>query len=274
MDERLVSRHGWTAFREPSGDPGAGATALMLAAVMQRRLATGATDRDEQAVELGRFLLELVEPSGAVLTGYDLEAGAATSGERSLYATGQVLWDLELLDRAFPGEGWRAPARLVSAYLATTRDEAEGVDFAPWGDQWASYALADATWTLSVDEVRYARSLAQRFGLYVRTEATRQSNAVARYTWGGTASGAGLGVEVEGLGSLLEVARSDPRLAELRTPIAERMQCGAGILAARQVVSDDPLANGAWFDEGVTRMDDQQHALSGLIAALGRVRRG
>ena len=47
---------------------------------------------------------------------------------------------------------------------------------------------------------------------------------------------------------------------------------GAGMLAARQYTTgeaqefEDPLhVEGAWFTEGITRMDDQQHALSGLL---------
>ena len=54
--------------------------------------------------------------------------------------------------------------------------------------------------------------------------------------------------------------------------LSERMACAAGMLIERQVRSPDryPRADpaavaGAWLRLGVTRMDDQQHALSALI---------
>jgi hypothetical protein len=92
------------------------------------------------------------------------------------------------------------------------------------------------------------------------------------------ARGAGLGVWVEGLGSLERVAAVDDRLADLRPALRARLACGAGLLAERQ--DDDArarrfaapeLVRGAWFRDGMTRMDDQQHALSGLLAAAGLV---
>jgi hypothetical protein len=54
------------------------------------------------------------------------------------------------------------------------------------------------------------------------------------------------------------------------------MVCGAALLAERQpdrraaAAWDSPsLVEGAWFRYDVTRMDDQQHALSGLLVAAG-----
>jgi hypothetical protein len=85
-------------------------------------------------------------------------------------------------------------------------------------------------------------------------------------------------VWLEGLGSLSTVAARDPRLADLREPLEDRLQCGAGILAERQEdaagAAEWPapdLVEGAWFRENLTRMDDQQHALSGLLLAAGRI---
>src|SRR5690606_1600436 len=48
-----------------------GASALLVAALVERRLVTGATDHDELIVELGRFLLGQVEPTGAVRAAWD-----------------------------------------------------------------------------------------------------------------------------------------------------------------------------------------------------------
>lgn len=275
MQRRLLRDEGWTAFTagEP---PQLGASALLLAALLQRRLATGDPEHDELIGEVGAFVLRLQQPDGSFLSTLDPDTGEPVPGERSLYATGEAFWALTLLDRAFPGEGWRAPARSVSRYLATERDEVEDVDWGLWADQWAAYGLDDAGWVLDADEVAYARRLAERFGLYVRTESQRESNALARLVRGGKASGAGLGVEAEALGSLWRLARSDERLADLEPALRDRLVCAGGILASRQVWADgddepSPLTEGAWFTDGVTRMDDQQHALSGLLAALEAV---
>jgi hypothetical protein len=111
--------------------------------------------------------------------------------------------------------------------------------------------------------------------MLVRTESQKGSWPVAFFD--PRARGGGLGVWVEGLGSLSRVAALDPRLADLREPLNARLQCGAGILAERQQDASDAAkyaspdrVEGAWFRDDVTRMDDQQHALSGLLAAAGR----
>jgi small neutral amino acid transporter SnatA (MarC family) len=70
----------------------------------------------------------------------------------------------------------------------------------------------------------------------------------------------------EALTGLWLVAEADTRLAGLRTPIAERATCIAGLAQAEQRSEPaDPRADGAWFVRGVTRMDDQQHATSALL---------
>ena len=58
----------------------------------------------------------------------------------------------------------------------------------------------------------------------------------------------------------------------MRDKIGERAACGAGMLAQRQQTTRQAAAGprpavieGAWYTEGVTRMDDQQHALAGLL---------
>ena len=89
-----------------------------------------------------------------------------------------------------------------------------------------------------------------------------------------------MGTLGEGLGNLWFVAADADRDA-----IAERALCVAGMLVDRQADgpgSDDPGSDGpgsddssvddaelgAWFQFGVTQMDDQQHALSALLLAL------
>ena len=90
------------------------------------------------------------------------------------------------------------------------------------------------------------------------------------------ARGAGLGVWVEGLGALGHAAAVDGRLSDLRAPLAARTACGGALIVQRQQSPGDAarwpapeLVEGAWFRDDVTRMDDQQHALSGLLVAAG-----
>jgi small neutral amino acid transporter SnatA (MarC family) len=78
--------------------------------------------------------------------------------------------------------------------------------------------------------------------------------------------GGGYGVVGEALSGLWRVAEADARLADLRAPLAERTECIVGL--AQDVQLDDPSnsrADGAWFVRGLTRMDDQQHAISAQL---------
>jgi hypothetical protein len=177
----------------------------------------------------------------------------------------------------FPGEGWDAPAREVLDYLATERDAVEDLTPAPWPDQWAAYTLAElAPSGLDDHHVAYARSLAERFGLLLRTESQKETWPVAFVD--PRARGAGLGVWAEGIGALGDAAAADERLDDLGAAIDDRLTCGASILVERQEDAAEAarwpspaLVEGAWFREDVTRMDDQQHVLSGLLAAAGEL---
>jgi hypothetical protein len=251
------------------GEPGVriarlGGTALLAAALAARRDATGDDRYDDELRALGRFMAGQVGPNGRTLVGFDLDAQRPVPGETSRYATGEAGWALARLDTVLPGEGWDEPARRVADYLATERDEAEGLDYAPWPDQWAAYLLGElAPSGLGGHHVAYARALAARFAMLVRFESQKHAWPVAFVD--PRARGGGVGVWVEGLGALARAAATDERLADLRPALATRLQCGAGVLVDRQA------ADGAWFRDDVTRMDDQQHALSGLLAAAGRL---
>ena len=160
----------------------------------------------------------------------------------------------------------------MAEYLATERDDAEDVAPQPWPDQWAAYLLAElAPSGLSTEQAAYARRLAERFGLLVRTES--QKDGWPTPSSMRTRRGAGLGVWVEGVGSLARVAEVDPRLATS----ARRWRTGSRAAPAcwpngRSAV-DRWRRQGAWFREDVTRMDDQQHALTGLLGAVGLIER-
>jgi hypothetical protein len=274
MNRNLYRNNGWVALQNPAdGGVQLGSSALMLAGVMQRRFATGDTQYDELARSLARGLLALQLPDGAFLNRWNPAANEPIPGERSKYATGEAFWALTLMHRAFPAEGWDRPARLTADYLALYRDDVEQQKYPPWADQWAAYGLGEmATWPLEEHQVEYARRLAERFGLLVRVESQRRDNRLSKLIHGRQARAAGMGTWVEGLASLHRVAIVDPRLADLEGKIAERVACAAGMLADRQYAApeaakfEDPAhVEGAWFTEGITRMDDQQHALSGLL---------
>ncbi len=244
----------------------------MAAALLDRRAATGDASHDRQLQALGRFLAGQVDGSGRVSSDYDFTVDAPMA-QTSRYATGEAAWALARLHTAFPAEAeWGVAARTVAEYLATERDDAEAIAPQPWPDQWAAYLLAElAPSGLSPEQAAYARRLAERFGLLVRTES--QKDGWPTPFVDAHARGAGLGVWVEGVGSLARVAELDPRLADLGPALEERLACGAGLLAARQVRGGPEEEAGAWFREDVTRMDDQQHSLSALLAAVGLIER-
>jgi multiple antibiotic resistance protein len=87
--------------------------------------------------------------------------------------------------------------------------------------------------------------------------------------------GGGYGVLGEGLTGLWRTSLHEPRMADLREPIAERAACIGGLAVdaqstaaeAAHATRPDRVA-GAWFRDGETRMDDQQHALAALIHTI------
>jgi hypothetical protein len=274
MRDNLYSSGDWAAFQSPYDQSiELGATALMLAGIEQRRLATGDAQYDVLMHRLARFLVAMQQDDGSMLSEWQIARGAPYAGIRSKYGTGEAFWALTVMHRLFPGEGWEGKARLTADYLSLHRDTVERQKYPPWADQWAAYGLAEmADWPLTDDNVRYARALADRFGFLMRVEAQRTDGWLSELVHGRKARAAGMGTWVEGLGSLWRLASADPRMADMREKIGERAVCGAGMLASRQVSpSQAPqfvrpdIARGAWFTKGVTRMDDQQHALSALV---------
>ena len=284
--DRLLERDGWAAFGVGQ-EFDTGATALLAAGLVIRRETTGDRRHDAVLHRLGRFLLAQTERSGAVLESYDSARGAPVAGKYSKYFTGEAYWALTLLHRAFPGEGWGAAADRVGAYLATSRDEAEH-HWPPIADHWAAYGLSETVKfpargrpPLTGDELRYARRQAELFGGQVRwiSEQFGPWGSLARP--GHVPRGGGYGVIGEGLTGLWRTAHEEPRLADLREPIAARATCVAGLAIRAQSDREDAAGHarpqrveGAWFRDGETRMDDQQHALDGLLRTIAIVEAG
>ena len=278
MLDRLHRHEDWAALTTPDGGRAKlGASGLMLIALGERRLATGDTRHDEVMRELGRFLASMQRPDGGFHVAWIVGAGEPDLVGTSRYYPGEAAWGLALLHEAMPGEGWDEYARAASVFLATRRDEVEDVRFRPLPDHWAAYTMAEMVeWGLSDEEIEYARRLAGRFGFLIRAESQREHGL-----FGGPGSlirvhvrAAAFGTWIEAMGALWRIAAHDPRMADLKPAIEERLEVGASLLANRQSDADEALAyprpglvEGAWVTRGETRMDDQQHALSGLLFA-------
>jgi hypothetical protein len=255
-----------------------GTVALLVAALVEWREATGATEHDDLLRSLGRFLQARVTDEGAVVAFVDARTGSEDTDSRSPFSTGETAWALAALHTTFPDEGWDRPALAVTHYIAGDRDDVER-RFPPVSDHWVAYALAEigVEWDRPLDdELRaLARRQAGLFGLQTRYESQRREAGVVRWTRGPTALGAGVGTLGEGLGAILRLAAVDDEVAEWDAELVTRQRCVAGLLVDRQVAppeaADHPepaSVTGAWFRQGVTQMDDQQHALSALLAAL------
>jgi hypothetical protein len=261
----LVRHDGWTAFAGPGQDAGVGASALTVAALVERRLRTGDHLHDGLARRLGRFLVAQTRPDGSVLEYWRPATMRSVPGVFGKFATGEAFYALALLHRVFPAEGWDRPARRIVRYLATRRDAAEGYAIRQ-ADHWAAYGLAALSPAgLTATEAAYARRLAGYFGYEVRFVSQHTGRPLNPFT----ESGADLGVVGEGASALWRAAGRDPRLADLRDDLGARITCLAGITAGRQVPAADPnpRARGAWFLHGYTQMDDQQHAIGALLGA-------
>jgi hypothetical protein len=252
-----------------------GASALTAAALAQRRDATGDPRYDVELRALGRFMAGQITAGGQMLAVYDTASGRPVPGETSRYATGEAAWALAQLHNLFPGEGWDEPARTVLDYLATRRDEEEDLVPKPWPDQWAAYTLAElAPSGLDEQQRSYLRDLAARIGMLLRTEAQKDAQPFPFVDH--RARAAGLGVWVEGMAGLAAASRTEGRDDDLVERMQTRRDCGAALLLDRQVDEHEStrwpspgLVQGAWFRDDITRMDDQQHALSALLAAAG-----
>jgi small neutral amino acid transporter SnatA (MarC family) len=277
--DRLIERDGWSAVTFGTVDTGA--TALLVAGLSVRRDATGDTRYDRVLRRLGRFLVAQTEPSGAVLASYDPSRGAPVRGEYSKYFTGEAYWALARLHRDFPAGPWGRVADRIGAYLATRRDSAEH-HWPPIEDHWAAYGLAATVHfpergepPLTDDELGYARRQAEWFGVDTRWTNQRMGpwGVVVRGTH--TPRGGGYGVLGEGLTGLWRSSLHDPRMGDLRAPLAERAACIGGLAVDAQSNAADAAhatrpdrVEGAWFRDGETRMDDQQHALAALIHTI------
>jgi hypothetical protein len=274
MLDDLVTGPGWKAWQPPGEGVQLGANALLTAALVMRRRAASDPAYDEVMRGVGRFLVAQQQPDGRMYAMWDSATGQAlpVSGK---FATGEAAWALTLLDGALPGEGWGEAALPTLHYLARHRDRDDG-NLTRMPDHWAAYALAEAG-PGALDEVLsgYSRQLAGYFGIRLRFEAQRRGtgiNLALRWVPG---TPAGVGTAGEGIAAIWRLAQGDPRLADLLPNVEERLACFAGMMVVRQSTVAEAagfprpgMVQGAWFYRGYVQMDDVQHVLSALLAAL------
>jgi hypothetical protein len=198
---------------------------------------------------------------------FDLGTGEPDRVSISQYYAGEAMWAIARLQSALPDDEWRTSAERAARFISTERDDRDFVPVGPLNDHWAAYGFAEmAAWPIDDDAADYARALYGRFQLLIRWEAQKEPGAPYSWTHGPERRAAALGTWVEGQGALARLARADERLDDLQAETFDSTACGSGVLVARQQAGDDPRTAGAWFTDGESRMDDQQHAISGLLA--------
>jgi hypothetical protein len=256
----------WLALSDDE-DGKLGAAALMTIALAERRLLTADHQHDEVMRALGRFMVALQRPDGGFHIKWLFLNGRPETGTTSLYYPGEALWALALLHEALPDEGWDEAAWAVADFITLERDDVENVKFPPLNDHWAAYGLAEMVeWGLGDHHVAYARDLAGRFSFLLRVESQKSEDGLFGFIRGGPRRAAAVGTWVEGTAALWRLAAEDERLGDIEEKIGERAACGADVLQSRQEpASEGASGAGAWFVSDITRMDDQQHAISGLI---------
>lgn len=287
--DNLLSAGDMATFGQPGTTIHLGSSALAVAALAHRRLATGDQSHDELMRAMGRHMQVALRDDGGMwfgtrhVTTGDEPRFVPTVGRTSTFYTGEVFWAFGLLANAFPGEGWDDSTKAVARYIAVDRDAEEEIENPPLADQWAAYGFAEMRqWgALESAELDYARSLADAYAGRIDRELGREANRVGdgRVPPDDDAKisrGAAFGTTVEALSALWRLSAVHPGFADLHAAIGEDLVCGAAVLLARQVNADraadfprPELVEGAWFVDDATRMDDQQHAMAGLIRAVG-----
>jgi hypothetical protein len=262
-----------------------GGSALAGVAWAERRERTGDPALDDDLAAWLRVVAHQVQADGSVWNQFDMATGQSIPGSTGPFSTGQALFLLYRTARLVADHGVMidhdliSPARRIGHYIARERANAEG--FVPdTSDHWAAYGFADLVSTtnadnaMTADEAAFVRKQIGIGGVQVRYESQRTNTGVDRWLRGRQTLPAGLGTVGEALWGWWVVAQQHPALQRYDAELATRLACTAGMLVDRQADADaaalsaDPArVQGAWFQFGITQMDDQQHALSALLLA-------
>jgi len=267
MMDRLVGTDTVAAISAtPTTNAKLGTAALTTVGLIHRRQATNDPAYDTLIKQLGTMMVGQQRADGSLLSFWNPETQGPVPEKTSLFATGEALWALALLHNAWPDEGWDDPAWSTLTYIATDRDEDEDVWPKPWADQWAAYSLHEmATWGLEGKHIDYARRLSAQWGVATRWESQR-NGGIDGLVHAPENIAAGQGTWMEGLGMMRQLAQIDDRLADLENDYGDRLACGAGRMIAKQQTNTGQVElDGGFFVGGTTRVDGQQHVLSGLI---------
>ncbi len=171
MVDRLAESDDWVALAQGSDAP-LGGSALMLAALAERREMTGDTTYDDTMRGLGRFLASLQKENGDFYTRTNVSTGEPDRVGISPYFAGEALWAIARLQNALPDPLFRTTAEQAARFISTERNDLDFVPVAPLNDHWGSYGFAEmADWPLGDAEADYARSVYGRFQLLIRWEA-------------------------------------------------------------------------------------------------------
>ena len=274
MLDRLLTEGDWQAWRSPGEEVELGANSLLVAALVMRRRATGDQGFDGLMQRVGRFLVAQQQSDGS-MHAYWNPSTRRSVPVQGKFATGEAAWALALLDGEFPGEGWASPALPTLDYLALHRDRDMGF-LTRMPDHWAAYAMAELG-PGRLDEVRsaYSRQLAGYFGIRLRFEAQRRGSGINLAVRWVPGTPAGVGTAGEGIAAIWRLAQVDQRLTDLVPNVEDRLACFAGMMVERQATAAEAaryprpgMVQGAWFYRGYVQMDDVQHVMAGLLAAL------
>ena len=266
--DRSVGTGEILAVAEGSANAKLGTASLLAISLIKRRAATGDSKYDQALHKIGNFILAMQREDGSMLYFWDQQTNSPVPDITSLFATGEALWAIASLQNLFPERDWGKAAFRTLDYMATQRDEDENVWPRPWADQWATYSLNEMSeWGLSEIHINYARELASQFGIAVRWESQR-NGGLDGLVHSPEPIAAGQGTWIEAIGMLQQLAESDPRLEDLKGPLQDRLLCAAGRMRMKQTTGTGIVEfDGGWFTGGVSRVDGQQHALSGLLFA-------
>ena len=109
MLDRLHAEADWTALMEGSSTP-LGGSALMLAALAERRLLTGDEKYDDEMRSLGNFLTAMQRDNGDFFVDYDPATHEPDRVTISQYYAGESLWALARLETRSRKRGYRDAA--------------------------------------------------------------------------------------------------------------------------------------------------------------------